>query len=151
MTNLIETTQFENDLNWCIEKINSHFIARPYWEETTTTYFARDNNTDEQYWKKINQIATKRITDIPSTLLHSEAYRKFNRMAFFAINVIASALIDEDIKQKELDEILIITTTELSQRAPSTLSRHDESLKNMQRCIDIFCNIMDTPLTNFVY
>ena len=52
MTNLIETTQFEDDLSWCIEKINSHFIARPYWEETTTAYFARDNNTDEQYWKK---------------------------------------------------------------------------------------------------
>ena len=150
MTNLIETTQFKDDLSWCIEKINSHFIARPYWEETTTAYFARDNNTDEQYRKKINQIATKRITDMPSTLLHSEAYREFNRMAFFAINVITSALIDENIKPQELEEILIITTAELSKRAPSTLSMHDESLKNMQRCIDIFCEEMDMPPTDFV-
>ena len=150
MANLIETTQFEEDLNWCIEKICTHFTARPYWEESTIAHFTRDSNTDERYWKKINQIATKRITEIPSTLLHSEAYRELNHMAFFAINIITSALIDENIKPQELEEILILTTTELSKRAPSTLSKHDESLKNMQRCIDIFCEEMDMPPTDFV-
>ncbi|EHD1698886.1 hypothetical protein JR728_004547 [Vibrio vulnificus] len=152
---LQETHQFQEDVNWCIAQMNHHFNARPYWEETTTVYFTRGNNIDEQYWKTVNQIATNKITEIYPTLLYSEAYREFNRMAFFAINIIISSLDDIGIKDKvnpnALEEILKITHQELSVRAPHSLSSHDESLEKMQHCLNIFCEATDTPPTDFVY
>ncbi|EGU37406.1 hypothetical protein [Vibrio scophthalmi] len=150
-----EIGQLREDLNWCIAQITSHFSARPYWEEITTAYFTRGNNIDEQYWKTINNIATKQVTITHPTLLFSEAYREFNRMAFFALNVIISSLDDIDIKDKiapdALDEILTITHQELSVRAPTSLAGHDESLEILQRCINLFCSATDTPPTDFVY
>lgn len=150
-----ETKQFQEDLNWCIAQIKSHFIARPYWEEITTAHFTRGSNVDDHYWKRVNQMATKQITEIHPTLLYSEAYRELNRMAFFAINIIISSLDDIGIKDKinpkSLEEILEITHQELSVRAPTSLQGHDESLKKMQRCINIFCAATDTPTTDFVY
>jgi hypothetical protein len=153
--NLIGTPQFEEDLNWCIEKINNHFIARPYWEESITTFFTRGTDINKHYWEVINKTAIKRITESSPTLLYSEAYREFNRMAFFAINIIITVLDDMDttdkIDPKALEEILQITHQALSVRAPDSLSKHDDSLKNMQKSIDIFCAAIDTQTTNFVY
>lgn len=151
----LPTIQFQEDINWCIAQMNHRFIDRPYWEETTTAYFTRGNNIDEQYWKTVNQIATKQITETHPTLLYSEAYREFNRMAFFAINIIISSLNDIGIKDKintdALEEILKTTHQELSVRAPHSLSSHDESLEKIQHCIHIFCDATDTPPTDFVY
>lgn len=150
-----ETREFQEDLNWCIAQINSHFIARPYWEEITTAHFTRGSNVDEHYWKRVNQMATEQVTQTHPTVLYSEAYREFNRMAFFAINIIISSLDDIGIKDKinpkSLEEILEITHQELSVKAPTSLPGHDESLKKMQRCINIFCAATDTPPTDFVY
>ncbi|ARR10082.1 MULTISPECIES: hypothetical protein [Vibrio] len=149
------TLQLQEDVNWCIAQMDHHFIARPYWEETTTPYFTRGHNIDEQYWKTVNQIATKQITKTYPTLLYSEAYREFNRMAFFSVNIIISSLADIGIKDKinpnALEEILKITHQELSARAPHSLSSHDKSLEKIQRCLNIFCDATDTPPTNFVY
>ncbi len=147
--------RFEEDVNWCMKELKRHFIGKPYWEETTTAYFTRGNNIDEQYWKTVNQIATKQVTKTHPTLLYSEAYRELNRMFFFAINVIISSLddigINDKINSDALEKILTITHQELSVRAPSSLAEHDESLGKIQRCLNVFCSATDTPPTDFVY
>lgn len=155
MTNLIDAEQFQEDLDWCMEKISHHFDGRPYWEDTTTAYFTRSGSDQEEwYWKIINLYATNKLTKTRATLLHSEAYRELNRMAFFAINVIVGSLDDlaitDKINPQSLEEILTITHKELSERVPDSLSSHDESLKKMQQCINIFCSATNTPLTEFV-
>ncbi|WP_340700597.1 hypothetical protein [Vibrio harveyi] len=151
----IDTPQFEQDVNWCIEELKRHFIDIPYWEETITAHFTRGSNIDEQYWEIVNQIATKQVTEIYPTLLYSEAYRELNRMVFFAINVIISSLDDIDIKDKidpnALEEILTITHQELSVRAPTSLAGHDKSLEKIQNCLNVFCSATDTPPTDFVH
>ncbi|HDM8056864.1 hypothetical protein OH459_27200 [Vibrio sp. MM46] len=151
----IDTPQFEQDVNWCMEELKRHFIDMPYWEETITAHFTRGSNIDEQYWEIVNQIATKQVTEIYPTLLYSEAYRELNRMVFFALNVIVSSLDDIGIKDKidpnALEEILTITHQELSVRAPTSLAGHDESLEKIQHCLNVFCSATDTPPTDFVY
>ncbi|WP_390241736.1 hypothetical protein [Vibrio sp. R78045] len=146
--------QFEEDVNWCIAQMNHRFIDRPYWEETTTAYFTRGNNIDEQYWKSVNQTATKRLTDTPATLPYEEAYREINRIALLSINIMAGALLDcrynKDINKKELEDILEITHDQLSVRAPSSLSEHDAMLEEVQSCIDHFCESIGEPSAEFI-
>ncbi|WP_170964642.1 hypothetical protein, partial [Vibrio sp. F13] len=124
--------QLQEDVNWCASVIEQHFEGQPYWEETVTAYFTRGDSTDVRYWKMVNQIATKRCTETPKTLLHVEAYREMNRMALFSINVMAGALLDcrynTNINKKKLEDVLKITHDSLSIRAPNSLSEHDDIL-----------------------
>lgn len=149
-----EAAQFEEDVNWCIGEINQHFSDQPYWEESVITDFTRGNNIDEQYWKTVNQVATKRSTEFPVTLLHIEAYRELNRMALFAINVMAGTLLDcrynTNINKQALEKILRITHDQLSVRAPSSLPEHDSLLQEVQTCIDHFCEAIGEPSDDFI-
>ena len=150
----LQHRQFEKDVNWCMAKIEQHFSGKPYWEEWNIAAFSRQGNGDALYWADVNQEATKRITAIPTTLHHPEAYREMNRMALFSLNVIASALLYTDEASQHgdtLEEIIELTHQQLIRRAPSSITEHDEALRCSQTCLNHFCRVLNAPCTDFFY
>ncbi|GLT20487.1 hypothetical protein GCM10007938_42720 [Vibrio zhanjiangensis] len=137
-----------------MDKIKQHFSGQPYWEEWNIAAFSRQGNGDALYWAGVNQEATKRITTIPTTLHHQEAYREMNRMALFSLNVIASALLYTDEASQHsntLEDIIELTHQQLIRRAPSAISEHDEALRCIQTCLNHFCHVLNAPCTDFFY
>ncbi len=153
MKKLIDTPQFDQDVNWCIEELKRHFVDIQYREETFVAHFTRGSTVNKRYWKNVNQEATKRLTNIPTSLLHKEAYRELNSMAFFAINIMVGTLLDcrynGNLNKNALEEILQITHDALFIRDPHSLSGHDNALHNLQSCIDQYCHTIGAPSDEF--
>ncbi len=132
----------------------STLLANTVLGECFTANFSRKEKTDEPYWQEVNRTATQRYIERPTTLLLPEAYRELNRMTLFAMNVMASMLLNREaehpIDTKPLENIVNMTNRHLSVRAPHSLSEHDALLKALQSGINDYCDAIGEPSTNFV-
>lgn len=150
----IQHRQFEKDMSWCMAEIEQHFSGQPYWEEWNIAAFSRQGNGDALYWAGVNQEAKKRFTTIHTTLHHQEAYREMNRMALFALNIMAGSLLDcrhnTNMIKPLLEQILTQTHELLSMRAPVTLLEHDKAMQCIQDGIDCVCESIEEPSAEFV-